>query len=372
MFYQKLTDPSPDNNNDNILNLTNSPRDGEESTNPETPDSNKENVSDVKEFLVYAQNFNRMRSALKMNDIQHRVSGCAYSIILGTETNWNENIRSEEVFNNNFNVFRSDRDLLATDKKSGGGVLVAISVQHDAELISTPKHAEFDDVWVKVLLNDESHLFVSVYFPPHCAKKSSYENFLNTAEQVINNLEPDTKVHIYGDFNQNSADFMVHEDNESLLLPIVGDNEALQLIFDKTSQLGLHQINPIRNELNSFLDFLFTNCTEDFCVDKAISPLWKNEKFHTAIEYSLFIDNKRSRPTEFEFEHIYDFKKANYDEISCRLTEIEWQSLLKEERDINYAVDIFMSSLYCVIDETIPKTRKKLQQTRIQFGSHDR
>lgn len=300
-----------------------------------------------------------MRSALKINHINNRISGCSYSIILATETNWNEDIKSEEVFNSSFNVFRSDRDLSLSDKKSGGGVLVAVGVQHDSEQIITQKHAEFEDVWVKVLLKGEIHIFVSVYFPPHFAKKQSYEKFLRTVELVNDESHTNSKIHIYGDFNQNDADFIVNDDNESLLLPVVGENETLQFIFDGFSQLGLNQVNSIRNEQNCFLDFLFTNCTEDFSVDKAEYPLWKNEKFHTAIEYSLMIDTERSRPSDHEPEYKYDFTKANFELINRKLTDIDWQSLLKNEIDMNKAVDNFLSSLYSVLDSTVPKSKKK-------------
>lgn len=255
-------------------------------------------------------------------------------------------------------MFRRDRDLLSSDKKSGGGVLVAVGIQHDSELIATQKHAEFEDVWVKVLLKGEVHIFVSVYIPPHFARKQSYEKFLNTVEQVINEFDTNLKIHIYGDFNQHDADFIVNDENESLLLPVVGENETLQLIFDRISQLGLHQVNSLRNDQNCFLDFLFTNCTEDFSVDKAEHLLWKNEKFHTAIEYSLVIDTKRSRPTDYELEYTYDFTKANFEQINSKLNDIDWQSLLKDETDINKAVDNFLSSLYGVMDKTIPKLKR--------------
>lgn len=331
------------------------------------------NESEIKEVLVYAQNFNRMRSEYKINELHNNISGCCYSIILGTETNWNDEVKSELVFNNRYSVFRSDRDLLLSNKKSGGGVLIAIEIQYDSDLIETKKYKEFEDVWVKVTLNKESHIFASVYFPPEFAKKESYELFLNTAESVIKKMKPETKIHIYGDFNQNNVDFIADEDNESLLLPIVGENETLQYIFDKTSQLGLYQVNHIKNDQNCFLDLLFTNCTEDFCVDKAVSPLWKNEKFHTAIEYSLFIFLKRSHSKDYDFEYVYDFRKCNYEAIEHRLSNINWQSLLKDDQDINKAVDAFYYLVYNLFDEFVPKTKKRISTSNkypVWFTQH--
>ena len=311
------------------------------------------------ETIVYCQNFNRMRSAYKINEIQNKISGCVYDIIVGTETSWSENIKSEEVFGSKYNVFRCDRDLSLTDKKSGGGVLVAVNASMQAEQISSATHEEFEDVWVKILINGEIHLFVSVYFPPHFAKKPSYETFFEIAESMFSSLPLQTKIHIYGDFNQKTIDFILCEDND-LLLPIVGENETLQFIFDRTSQLGLHQVNHVRNQLNCYLDFMFTNCTEDFNIDEAADPLWKNEIFHTAIEYSLFTDSQRLRPDDNDFELVYDFKSINYLNFHNRLNGINWQNLLNQERDINKAVDIFFDIVNDIIDELVPKRKRKI------------
>ena len=78
-------------------------------------------------------------------------------------------------------------------------------------------------------------------------------------------------------------------ENDSILLPVVGDNETLQLIFENIAFLGLNQVNHVKNLQNRYLDFLLTNTHEDFCVYESVSPLWKNEAFHTAIEYSIFV-----------------------------------------------------------------------------------
>lgn len=68
------------------------------------------------EIITYCQNFNRMRSAAKLTEIHRKVSGCAYSVILGTETSWDESIRSEEIFGNNYNVYRADRHYQWSEK----------------------------------------------------------------------------------------------------------------------------------------------------------------------------------------------------------------------------------------------------------------
>lgn len=67
--------------------------------------------------------------------------------------------------------------------------------------------------------------------------------------------------------------------------------------------LGLNEINHIENQQNCYLDFLLTNIYEDFRVSESLNPLWKNEAYHTAIEYSLFI-HEHQRPNDCEYEKI--------------------------------------------------------------------
>ena len=98
------------------------------------------------EILVYCQNLNRMRSALKISEIHKKVLSSSFQIILGTETSWNENVKSEEIFGSNYNVFRDNRDLNISQRMSGGGVFVAVSSEFNSELIPSLKFKEFDHV----------------------------------------------------------------------------------------------------------------------------------------------------------------------------------------------------------------------------------
>lgn len=303
-----------------------------------------------------------MKSALKMDKICKAVNGCPYSVILGTETSWDESVKSEEVFGNRFNVFRDDRDPHLSGKESGGGVLVAIDVKFDAELIPSGKFKEFDHVWVKAVIASETHIFASVYFPPLQSNKQNFEKFFGDVEKILSNLEPETKIHIYGDFNQRTTDFIADEDNETILLPIVGENLTLQYFFEEISKFGLNQINHIKNSQNRYLDFLFTNLTEDFCVSRANFPLWRNEVFHTAIEYSQFV-YERQMHNDWEYEEVYEYGKANLPEIKRRLNFINWQTLLGSISVMDQAVDQFYCLVHDILDDCVPKKRRRRHHT---------
>lgn len=247
-----------------------------------------------------------------------------------------------------------------TQKKSGGGVLIAISANFSSEIITTIQCRECEHVWGKVHVEGETHVFSSVYFPPNNARKDTYDKFFNIAEQIMSSLPPEVKVHIYGDFNQRSIGFFPDTENESILLPVVGENETLQFIFDRTASLGLNQINHVKNQQNCYLDFLLTNIHEDFCVTESITPLWKNEAFHTAIEFSLFV-HENKRPDDCEYEEVFQYHSANYDNIRHRLSRIDWQTILRNEENVETSVDVFSKVLFEIILENVPLKKIRRQ-----------
>lgn len=311
VFSSNLT-PHLEEESDETIELTSSLIQGEVNINSSISNSNSDSLIEISqktqletEILVYCQNFNRMKSAAKIREIHNKIASCSFSIILANETSWDESVRDEEVFGNIYNVFRDDRNLQTSGKKSGGGVLIAVSAKFNSEAITTSKFKEFEHVWARVSIAGETHVFASVYFPP-LASKDAYEKFLHVADEIISGLPPEVKVHVYGDFNQRNIDFIVDIENESILLPVVGENETLQMIFDKTANMGLNQINHVKNRQNCYLDFLFTNTFEDFSVTESLSPLWKNEAFHTAIEFSIFI-HEDIRPDDYEYEKVLQY-----------------------------------------------------------------
>ena len=318
------------------------------------------NNSVTREILVYCQNFNRMRSAYKINEIHKKMSSSPFMVVLATETSWDKSVHSEEVFGNRYNVFRNDRNYQLSETRSGGGVLIAISTEFNAEIIPTTEFKEFEHVWVQAIIAGETHVFVSVYIPPDKARKETYEKKFQSAEDVLSSLAPEVKVHVYGDFNQRNVNFILDIDNESILMPIVGENETLQFIFDKTTTLGLNQINHVKNEQGCYLDLLFTNIHEDFSVTNSLAPLWKNEVFHTAIEYSLFV-HENSRPNDIEYEETFDFQSANYNSIKNKIRDINWQDALRDVENVETAVEIFYEKLFEIITDEVPLKRKRRQ-----------
>nr|BAK26811.1 putative reverse transcriptase [Culex quinquefasciatus] len=300
------------------------------------------------EILIYCQNFNRMKSPGKMKEISLNILSHSFDIILGTETNWDESVHPEEIFGNNYFVFLGNRNLNLSQKKSGGGVLLAINARLNPKEIVTEKHFQFEQVWAKATIAGQVHIFASVYF--------------KTVEIITSKMEPEVKLHIYGDFNQSKVEFISDQENEAILLPVIGENETLHFLFDNIANYGLFQINHVKNQRNSFLDLLFTNCIEDFHVQESVTPLWKNEVFHTAIEYSIYA-HKNTLPIDWEYEEVLEYNKTNFVEAKRKLLAIDWQNLFNNEGNVEELVGKFYTEINTITSETVPTRRRRRNNT---------
>lgn len=128
VFSTKLTHSIEEENNedhDTLQNETNSEHGSGVNNfdnsfmNDRLPSTSSPNLQTSTEILVYCQNVNRMRSAGKMNEINKNILSSTYSVIMVSETSWDDSVRSEEVFGNNYNVYRDDRNFQWSGKKIG-------------------------------------------------------------------------------------------------------------------------------------------------------------------------------------------------------------------------------------------------------------
>lgn len=92
-------------------------------------------------------------------------------------------------------------------------------------------------------------------------------------------------------------------------------------------------------------------------MDESPSPLWKNEAFHTAIEFSIFVHNNHNHNI-WEYEDVYDYNNADYDNIRIKLNNINWQSALKH-CEVDCAVEVFYNILMEIIHSEVPLIRKR-------------
>lgn len=65
----------------------------------------------------------------KLPNLKESIPACSYNVIILTETSLSSDISDAELGLNAFSIYRRDRSESTSEKKAGGGVLIA--VKHD-------------------------------------------------------------------------------------------------------------------------------------------------------------------------------------------------------------------------------------------------
>lgn len=89
-----------------------------------------------------------------------------------------------------------------------------------------------------------------------------------------------------------------------------------------------------------------------------MNPLWKNEVFHTAIEYSMFV-HKNILPIDWEYEEVLEYNKTNFVEAKRKLLAINWQNIFNNEGNVDESVGKFYTELNYITSETVPTRRRR-------------
>lgn len=146
-------------------------------------------------FQIYYQNVRGLRS--KTKTIYCASVQSDFDIICLTETYLNDGVFDGEVMCDDYQVFRRDRSSTASDRRDGGGVLIA--TRCDLEVALMPGLcSDAEDLWVSVTCRDGCFLLCCVYLPPGDVR--AFECFLSALESVSVN-HPDSTILICGDFN---------------------------------------------------------------------------------------------------------------------------------------------------------------------------
>lgn len=99
------------------------------------------------ELIVYYQNVNGLRT--KTHTFFTNILNSDYDVICLSETNLSSSVESSELFNEDYCVYRRDRESSACSKSDGGGVLVAVSKRFTSKQQASWQ-CTAEDLWVTV------------------------------------------------------------------------------------------------------------------------------------------------------------------------------------------------------------------------------
>ncbi|KAG8246961.1 hypothetical protein J6590_072964 [Homalodisca vitripennis] len=126
---------------------------------------------------IYYQNVRGMRT--KTFEFYESILGEDFDLIALTETWLEPGISSSEIFDARYEVFRKDRDQMATGKGRGGGVLLAVHRRVSAVLMTHPLIADdLDLLLVRLTLPPpQGTVLVSLLYIPPGRSAHLYTNY---------------------------------------------------------------------------------------------------------------------------------------------------------------------------------------------------
>ena len=284
--------------------------------------------------------------SLNNNIIQSSIN---YNILCFTETNFDQLIDSSLINNNKSTIHRCDRDLSKTNKAKGGGVMLIINNPLKSKTVLAISNF-FELLVVEISFDHLKIILCLVYFPPTAISRYYCELF-QQIENIIQIFNKHT-VLIIGDFNlpgytwNNSFGYSSITGHHNNVIIRDSINQLLSII----NNYNFKQYNFFQNISGNILDLCFSNT--NIKVNNCIDPLLKIDLYHGALQLELEIGNL----SYLSFTNLaYNFKKGNYLKINSKLNEINWDSILSKENDVNNQVLIFENLINELIQINVPQ-----------------
>lgn len=284
-----------------------------------------------------------------------------YDVVVLTETWLSSEIFSEDIFDDRYTVFRTDRNVNNSAKKIGGGVLIAVNKCYKSLLIQLDCNT-VEQIFVKVSTGLQDIVFGSVYLPPD-SNIEKYSSHVNSVMSVCDNFV-DCDVVIVGDYNLPNIKWNADYGGTDLVaLDSMGNREGC--ISDGLSSCFLKQYNYLKNFHGNVLDLCFSNCNTIEL--SSCDPLLKIDPSHPPfiVECDIICDNNVDSESVIYY---YDFNAASYSDLSNYLSNVDWTNILSNN-DVDEAVKIFYDHIYKARDYFVPVKRKIISKYPPWFDS---
>lgn len=309
-------------------------------------------------ITIYYQNCRGTRT--KLQTLYMNILSNSYDVIVLTETWLTSDIRDSEFIDERYVVFRCDRDRLATNKKDGGGVLIAVLRELRGTILKTQLfNSDVEQILVQIPAAQQHtrHIIGVAYIPP-ASRAEVYEQYLDMLQGLANSPNC-SSYHFFGDYNLPGIDW------EQI------GNHASVRHTDSTGRILLNFINIIngiqynytKNSLGRVLDLIISNA------DPQMIPcniLVNPDSLHPPFAILTQLD-MHFKPMACQPVRRFNFYKANYDGITQDLDNVNWEDLLSHHSS-EMAVDVFYENIYRIIRSYTPLNYVKKSKFPIWFS----
>ncbi|XP_055543093.1 uncharacterized protein LOC129728666 [Wyeomyia smithii] len=306
--------------------------------------TSRRSVSDNAISVLY-QNVRGLRT--KVDEFFVAVSDAQYDVIVLTDTWLNECFHSVQLFGDAYNVYRCDRNPHSTNKKRGGGVLIAVTNRLNSQISPVRISDIVEQLWVKIVGLYRTISLGVVYISSDCASNViSIDAHIESALRQSNSLQPNDMHVVFGDYNQPNLSWISCSNGYAFPDPNTSAfSGASSALVDGFALLGIRQMSTIVNNRNHTLDPVFVNdVAKDACtLSEAHEPIIEADLFHPPLLLTLCI----SLPTSYEscsVSNEFNFGHADFVGVNQSLLETDW-SVLDDFGNVDLAADFFSDTL---------------------------
>lgn len=304
------------------------------------------------ELSIFYHNCSGLRTKIK--NLYIDIKSCNYNLIILTETWLNDSFKNEEIFDNDWLVYRKDRNYEQTNTSRGGGVLIAIRNNIASDIVEVNFDSNSEQIWAQVNSGRKTIFIGAIYIPPNSCEES-YLSVLSSIDEVNNKMNENDAIFLFGDWNRPNLEFVRDDDNQNSLLPINIENAIDFKLIDALYSNNIYQISHVENDNFKQLDLIFSNETDNFIIREAKDNelLLKNSPHHRAILVNYTCSGRKYNVLNHS-ELVLDFKSADYNKINIALQQINWNNLYCID-NTETIISTFYEYIFQVIDKLVPK-----------------
>ena len=281
----------------------------------------------------------------KVNLLKAHITESRPHLIAITESWTHEGIEDVQLKLEGYEIVnRCDRT--DTTEGRGGGVLLYSSLPNVSSTVTQSEFHQHVAVTISSKNEPDLHLHLIYRSPNSSELNNSYllEYVSKLPENVV----------LVGDFNCREIDWCT-------LSVDAPDNSFSQRFLESTQDKFLYQHVDFPTNLTpqkdgsiteTCIDLLFTDNADLVASVKSTGHLGKSK--HVILEAELRIPTKRNDTVEL----VPDFKKANFNTMKDHIAAFHWNEILNN-MDTEEAWDTFKANLHAVIEDSIPKKKRR-------------
>ncbi|KAL1378995.1 hypothetical protein pipiens_015226 [Culex pipiens pipiens] len=309
-------------------------------------------------ITVYYQNAGGIRT--KTKQFYLALASSDYDVIALSETWLQDDIVDAEL-SSNYHLFRQDRSALTSDRRRGGGVLVAVKKSHEVTCtrVLSRGYEYLEQVAVRVKVRNHIVYVCCIYIRPN-GPPEVYASHGTAVQELLDLSTHDDSIIVTGDYNLPHLSW-TFDDDVNGFIPLNASSEQELALTENVVATGLLQICSLMNANGRILDLAFVNDAHSVELIEPPSSILRTDRHHKPFVLRVdFLDVPDEATGNYEMEP--DFRRCDFDLAAEALSIIDWDAILLD-RDTNAATTILYDVLYEIVRQFVPVRRIPCNRT---------